>query len=121
VGILIDKGFTKTDRVYMPILDADDVFMITYAQKLIHNNESQVTVGDMRGEIKRSAQFKERIRSIEQSVPNHIHVRNEPVVNEGLLVKQDLMIVSIESWKKLVEGKHEWLKDIPSVLIVSEP
>lgn len=121
VGILIDKGFSKTDRVYMPILHADDSFMIRYAQKLIHNNESQVVVGDMRGEIKRSAQLKERLRSIEQSAPNHIVVRSEPEVNAGMLSKQDLMIVSIESWKKLVEGKHQWLKDIPSVLIVSEP
>lgn len=121
VGILIDKNFTKTDRVYMPVLDSDDSFMITYAQKLIHNNEAQVTVGDMRGEIKRSSELKERLRSIEQSAPNHIVVRNEPEMNAGMLTKQDLMVVSIESWKKLVEGKHEWLKDIPSVLIVSEP
>jgi Kef-type K+ transport system membrane component KefB len=121
VGILIDKGFTRTDRVYMPIVDNDDSFMITYAQKLIHNNESQITVGDMHGAIKRSSELKERLRSIEQSAPNHIVVRGEPEINEGMLSKQDLMVVSIESWKKLVEGKHVWLKDIPSVLIVSEP
>jgi Kef-type K+ transport system membrane component KefB len=121
VGILIDKGFTRTDRVYMPIVDNDDSFMIMYAQKLIHNNESQITVGDMHGEIKRSPELKERLRSIEQSAPNHIVVRSEPEINEGMLAKQDLMVVSIESWKKLVEGKHAWLKDIPSVLIVSEP
>lgn len=120
VGILIDKNLKRPDRVYIPVLDSRDSFLITYAQKLIHNNESQITVGDMRGEIKRSAQLKERLRSIEQSAPNHIVVRNEPEINEGMLSKQDLMVVSIDGWKKLVEGKHEWLKDIPSVLILRE-
>ena len=121
VGILIDKNLTKADHVYIPFLDAQDAFLITYAQKLIHNNESQIIIGDTHGEIRRNAEMRERLRAIEQTAPNHISVRNEPTINEGMLAQQDLMVVSIESWKKLVERKEEWLKGIPSVLIVSEP
>jgi hypothetical protein len=36
----------------------------------------------------------------------------------GFLAKQDLMIISLESWKKLVDAQSIWLSTVPSVLII---
>jgi hypothetical protein len=36
----------------------------------------------------------------------------------GFLLKQDLMIISLESWKNLVDSQSVWLSNIPSVLII---
>ena len=40
------------------------------------------------------------------------------VIEKEFLKQHDLMIISLESWKKLVDSQSDWLSDIPSVLIV---
>lgn len=118
VGILIDKGLAKTDTVFIPVLDAGDSYLITYAQKLIHNAAAQVVIVDIAGIVKSNADMKEKIRAIEQHAPNHVALYNQPMLENDFLLRQDLMLVSIESWKKLIEAKSTWLSAIPSVLIL---
>jgi hypothetical protein len=36
----------------------------------------------------------------------------------GFLAKQDLMIISLDSWKKIVDSQSIWISTIPSVLII---
>ena len=91
---------------------------MAYAQKLIHNNESQVTVVDAAGEIKGNAAIREQIRAIEQMAPNHIMIMNDKTIRREFLGQQDLMIISLESWKKLVDSQSTWLNYTPSILII---
>lgn len=118
VGIVIDKNLTKVERIFIPIFDVQDSYLIQYAQKFIHNNGAQVVVLDAAGQI--NPQTKERIKSISQAAPNQIILQNEKIIERSFLQQQDLMIISLNSWKKLVETKSLWLSDIPSTLIVSD-
>lgn len=120
VGILIDKGFEKANRVFVPIFGAKDAHLIDYTQKLIHNSGAQVVVLDAAGEIKNNAEIREKIRAIEQHAPNHISLLNQQTIDKNFLAEQDLMIISIESWKKLLDTKSIWLSDIPSTLVVAD-
>jgi hypothetical protein len=45
-------------------------------------------------------------------------MRSDKVINKEFLQEQDLMLISIESWKKLVDSHSVWLTDTPSVLII---
>lgn len=118
VGILVNKEFKSTDRVFLTIFDPADAFLIEFAQKLISSSGSQVTVLDADGSIKNNPQIKEAIRSIEHTAPNHITLLNERKLEKDFLQEQDLMIISVESWKKLVESRSTWLNNTPSLLIV---
>ena len=120
VGVLIDKNFSKADAVFIPVFSESDTFLIQFAQKLINNSGSQITILDVSGQIKNNPELKEKIRAIEQKAPNHINVLNERIIDKEFLIGQHLMVVSIESWKKLVDTKSLWLSDIPSTLIVKE-
>ncbi|UPQ80281.1 cation:proton antiporter [Flavobacterium azooxidireducens] len=120
VGILVDKKFTKADIIFVPIFDKSDAYLINYAQKLIHNNESQITILDSKGLIKNNPEIKEMIRSIEQKAPNHITLLNEQKIEKEFLLKQDLMLISLNSWKKLVETRGIWLSNTPSTLIIQK-
>lgn len=118
VGILVDKELQQINRVFMPIFSNEDAFLIEYAQKLIHNNGSQITVLDASGDIKNNPEIRETIRSIEQTAPNHIMSMTDKTVKKEFLEDQDLMIISLESWKKLVDSHSIWLNNTPSVLII---
>lgn len=118
VGIVIDKNLTKVERIFIPIFHVQDSYLIQYAQKFIHNNGAQVVVLDAAGQI--NPQTKERIKNIALAAPNQIILQNEKIIERSFLQQQDLMIISLNSWKKLVETKSLWLSDIPSTLIVTD-
>lgn len=118
VGVLIDKGFKTINHIFIPVFSKEDSFLIYFARKLINNSNAQVTFLDATGAIKTNADIKEAIRAIEQIAPNHINLLDERVIEIDFLKKQDLMLISSDSWKGLVESKSLWLSRIPSTLIM---
>ncbi|HUZ58602.1 MAG TPA: hypothetical protein VMU83_07460 [Hanamia sp.] len=120
VGVLLDKGFGKCDRIFIPVFSEGEIYLIKFAQKLIKNSNAQITVLDAAGRIKNNSALKELIRAIEQSAPNHINLINERIIEKEFLRQNDLMLISLTSWKKLVDSKSLWLSDIPSSLILLE-
>ncbi|MEN2415801.1 cation:proton antiporter [Flavobacterium mesophilum] len=118
VGIFIDKDLEEVDRVFMPVFSKEDAFLIEYAKKLINNNGSQITVLDASGEVKNTRDIQETIRSIEQIAPNHIMIMHDRTIKKEFLESQNLMIISLDSWKKLIESQSTWLNNTPSVLIL---
>jgi len=119
IGVLVDKGVVDLEHIFMPIFSETDVFLIEYAQKLINNSASQVTVLDLADQVKSNTMLKESIRSIEQIAPNHITLLNKRVIDKAFLDHQGLMLISMDSWMKLVNSKSLWLSDIPSTLVLS--
>lgn len=118
LGILIDKDLQKVNKVFVPIFGIGDVFLIDYAQKMIYNNDSQVTILDNDSQAKNNFIIENAVAALEEKYPNNIAVFNPEKLNKPFLFQQDLVIISIETWKKLVDDQVEWLSDIPSVLIV---
>jgi hypothetical protein len=116
LGVFTDKGLKKVDDVVLLLLSDDDGFLISYAQKLIHNNESRVIVIDYNDRIRQNAQAKEQIRAIEQVAPRHIALFGREKL--GKLKDMDLMLLSTEAWKELIIEEPDWLKNSPSLLVM---
>ncbi|MFZ5554246.1 MAG: cation:proton antiporter [Bacteroidota bacterium] len=118
VGVLVDKELQKTEKIFIPVFSISDSFLLIYAQKFIHNSDAQVIILDATGVIKQNAELKETIRSIEQTAPNHIALYSERKIEKQFLEQQDLMVISIDSWKKAIETQSVWLSHTPSTLII---
>lgn len=118
LGILIDKELQQVKQVFIPILNPEDSFLLDYAQKLIYNNNSQITVFDVNGHLETNFVLQSSINSLEQQYSKNITLMDDKIVKKELLAKQDLMIISIESWKSLVDTQSIWLSRVPSVLIL---
>jgi len=121
VGVLVDKGLSSAEKVFIPIFNLSDFYLLEYAKRLINNNNSQIIILDVAGQIKNNIEVKELIRSIEQVAPNHITLYNEKKIEKEFLNSQDLMLISKKSWRSLIDSKSLWLSDIPSTLIISNP
>jgi hypothetical protein len=74
---------------------------------------------DFSDHVKNNAVLKESIRAIEQKAPNHIHLLDERMIDKNFLSEHSLMVVSLLSWKKLMDSKSLWLSEIPSTLILT--
>lgn len=118
LGIFADKGLKKVGDVAILILSGEDEFLITYAQKMIHNSESRISLVDYNDGLKNNAVFKEKIRAIEQQAPNHIALYNREKINVDFLQSMDLLLISISGWRYFVENEPDWLAQVPSVLIL---
>lgn len=118
VGIFIDKKMKEIETVFIPVFSEEDIFLLEYAWKLIHNNQARITVLDLVSIVKQNSTFNESIRAIEQVQPNHIALYNKQQIESEFLAKQDLMLIGLSSWKYLVNEQFSWLSDTPSVLII---
>jgi Kef-type K+ transport system membrane component KefB len=121
VGIFIDNNFEKADRVLVAIFNSEDSFLISYAQKLIHHSESQITLFDPNGIANTEVKLKESIRAIEQSSPNHIYLDKNKSI-DGLNFKQtNLLLISVRGWELLSDTfDHPLLSEKLSILIINE-
>ncbi|MCV9932149.1 cation:proton antiporter [Flavobacterium sp. LS1R47] len=118
LGILIDKELQSVNQVFIPIFNVEDTFLIDYAQKLIFNNDSHIMILDVNGNIETNFVIKSAISTLEQKFPKNISMMNDRIIKKEFLDKQDLMIISLESWKALVDSRSTWLSNVPSVLII---
>jgi hypothetical protein len=119
VGILVAKTTIKTDSVFLPLYDTNDTFLIKYAQKLISNSGTRVTVLDANNQLKNS-EIRELTEFIKQNNRDNINLLGQTEISNDILQQHDLMIITLESWKKLIEKRSISLEITPSVLIISE-
>jgi hypothetical protein len=118
LGIFIDKDLTIVSEVFVPVFTPEDAFLIDYAQKLIYNSNSKITILDINSQINSNFILETAINGLENKYPNNVSFLNESDLKAGFLAQQNLMLISLESWKKLVDSQSVWLSTIPSVLII---
>ncbi len=119
VGILADKGFEKTDRVFIPIFNENDQAILFYAEKLIRHAGSTITFLDTEGFLNANSAMAQRIKNMLKEAPDQIAMIPPEMIEKVFLQKMDLMLISVYSWKKLIETESSWLSDMPSTLIIS--
>lgn len=120
VGILIDKGFAVPDKLLLPIFSLQDVSLIKYARILIANSGSQVTILAATGDLLVKASITESLRSMDQNIIDYIVYQDNGLMSADVLKEKSLVLISSDSWKKLVDSKNSWLAEIPSTLIIAE-
>lgn len=120
VGIFIGKGVKEISRVFLPFFEDGDTFLIDYAQKFVDNAGAQVNILDIQDGMIPSAQRMERIRETITKNPANFDLLSEKSVNRLFLEQTDLLVLSAEGWKRLVETKSDWLNHLPNTLILAK-
>jgi len=118
LGILIDNDFEKPDEVFVPIFKSDDAALIDYVQKMIHNNNSKVNFLDMNGHVKNNFVIQSAVVTLLQKFPNNVSVISDKDLNKTFFKQQDLTLISLESWKSVIDANTDWLVNLSSVLII---
>lgn len=118
LGILIDKELQNVNQVFIPIFSPEDSFLIDYVQKLIYNNDSKIRILDVNGLVNTNFVMESAVNSLQQKYPDNIGLIEGKSVKKEFLDKQNLMLISLESWKVLVDSRSDWLSEVPSVLIL---
>lgn len=118
VGIFVDKNSGDFKRVIVPFVSERDGFLMGYIQRLIQNSEAQVTITDTSEIIRNNHEIKKAISAIEHVTPNIITLSRTKNIDEQFMKPFQLMVISTEGWKKLVDSRQSWIKQTPSILIL---
>lgn len=118
LGILIDKELQQTGQVFIPMFTPEDAFLMDYAQKLVYNSDAKISVMDTNNHMANHFVMESAIQSLQAKYPDNISLKSDKIMKKEFLDAQDLMIISLESWKKLVDSQSVWLSNVPSVLII---
>lgn len=118
IGIVIDKGLQVDGGVLLPILEVGDKMLFYYAEKVSRNTGAALTIYDPNGLLKNKREFREPLKQLEKEVPGGYTIIGGERPSEELLAQQNLMIIGLESWKKLLEQQSPWLNAAPSTLIL---
>lgn len=120
-GIFIDKGLIEIKNVFVPIWDIDDVFVGSFIERLVKNSNVRITLWDGIGLIDESIEISKLVRAVQAANPYMFQLWNNNVpIDSDILKKQDLVMISLKSWKILREKNPSWIKSVPSTLLLTD-
>jgi hypothetical protein len=77
----------------------EDAFLMDYAQKLVYNSDSKITVMDSNNHMGGHFVMESAVESLQTKYPANISLKTDKIMKREFLDRQDLMIISLESWK----------------------
>lgn len=66
-----------------------------------------------------SVALENAIKAIEQNASNHIQLISSKSLENENFSHYDLMLISNENWKSLIDTKDSWVSELPSCLILN--
>lgn len=118
VGIFMDKGFTTASHVLLPIFAPGDLFLFNYAERFMRNVDAKVTILDAAGLTSREPSFHSEAQRLSHLAQDRLTILDRRVVDQGLLQRHTLLLISYASWARLAESRSLWLTQVPSTLIL---
>jgi hypothetical protein len=120
VGVLVDKDFEVADRILVSLQNDDDLFLVSFAERFILNNNAKVTLSDTNRLIKNNVIFSMAVDKINKETPQSMQVHESETLTPEFLSGFNLVLVSYSAWKSLTRAKQRWLVNTPSVLILKQ-
>jgi Kef-type K+ transport system membrane component KefB len=118
VGILIDKDFSRTERISILLFGLPDLVLLDYAGKLFYNSSTQTVVQDMSRNAGIEPQIRQYASGVGKEFESSLKVFDQSRSNSSPAEIPDLIMVTIRGWKELVENRNELITTTSSVLIM---
>jgi Kef-type K+ transport system membrane component KefB len=118
VGVLVDKDFEVADRIVLMLQDFSDLFLISFAERFIQNNNAKVVLSDPNRLVKMNTIFRMAVDKINSEHPKSIEVHESHAKTEEFFSRFNLFVISYSTWKHLNRAKNPWLAYTPTILIL---
>lgn len=110
VGVFIDRGFSSVHRILLPNLGDNLKTVLPFAERLVSAAGVSVQVVNFDAAESVPAAF-------EQKFKNRYEILDSGQMH-GHPEAGDLVLVSVEEWKKILDLPADWLRSMASTLII---
>ena len=108
LGVFVKKNLTKTKNISVILFNKEDQFLLEYVKRLKKNSTAKISIFDTY----------EVMNDNNKVVHENVKVVHSSKLEKDFLKEQDLLILSMDSWKKLIDTRSVWLNNTPSLLII---
>jgi Kef-type K+ transport system membrane component KefB len=108
LGIFVDKELNKTENISVILFNNEDQFLLDYVKLLKKNSQAKISIFDTYDIVNENNKI----------THENVKVIHSSKLEKDFLKEQDLLIMSIDSWKKLIDTRSVWLNNTPSLLII---
>lgn len=120
-GVFINNGFKDARNIFVPILDKEDVHIFTYLYQIAIKENVSVTVWDAIGITESNPKMQKLYQYITKKTDNRVKMwDNDKKIDSDFISTQDLIIIGIEAWDKLISSPLTWTSTLPSTLIIKD-
>ncbi|MDL2255767.1 cation:proton antiporter, partial [Parabacteroides sp. OttesenSCG-928-K15] len=118
VGVFVNRNFVKATQIIIIIDNAQDLFLLDYAQTLLKSTRGQAALLDRSTAIPDRELIDHKIKAF-VSEENMTSLLPQKDITADLLDNYNFMLVSYETWNFVSDTKKEALQAMPSTLILS--
>ncbi|MGC1243987.1 MAG: cation:proton antiporter [Chryseosolibacter sp.] len=118
VGVLVDKDFEVADRIVVWLQDVNDLFLFSFAERLIINNSAKVVLKDPNRLMKSNVTFSMAYEKINQEHPQSLELMEKYSSATDLFQAFNLVLMSTSGWRENGKTRNSWLPGAPSILIL---
>ena len=120
-GIFIENNYSDANNLFVPILYKEDAFSFPYFYQMAKNPDVTVTVWDAIGLMKTDQKFQKLFQFITKKTDGRVKLwDNNKKIELSFIQQQDLMIIGLSGWEKLISSPLTWTHYLPSVLIIKD-
>lgn len=120
-GIFVEKDYSDANHLFVPILNKEDAFSFPYLYQMAKNQDVIVTVWDAIGLMETEQKFQKLFQFITKKTDGRVKLwDNNKKIEISFIEQQDLMIIGLNGWEKLISSALSWTHHLPSVLIIKD-
>jgi Kef-type K+ transport system membrane component KefB len=121
VGVLVDKDFEVADRILVYLHDVHDLFLISFAERFVRNNNARITFVDAKQLVKKEAAFTKAFERLNSENPTTAHLQESQSLPPDVIEGSNLVMISYRAWQDSEDSSQQWLSQTPSLLILKAP
>ncbi len=120
-GIFIDNGLKEGNNIFVPILSKSDIHIFTFIHHMAQKEHVKIMIWDAIGIIESEPKMQKLYHFIVKKTDGKVHLWNDDrKIEEDFIRRQDLVIIGVEGWVKLINAPLPWKESLPSTLIIKD-
>ncbi len=120
-GIFVDNGMSEVSKIFVPILQKTDVHIFTYVYQIAQKENVKIMVWDAIGIIQSEPKMQKLYQFIVKKTDGRVYLwDDDKKIGVDFIRQQDLVIVGLDGWSKLMCTPLQWKDSLPSTLIIKE-
>lgn len=120
-GIFLLRDFETMHRIFILILDREDVYTLIYLNALFENQQYTFTLWDAIGIFEQDAELNRILKSAQKKYGNRLKFWDvNKKIELDFIQSLDLAVTGIKGWWKLINSAIPWKSHLPSTLIFKQ-
>jgi Kef-type K+ transport system membrane component KefB len=118
VGVFMGKPFKSATYVVLILNQLSDSYLLKYAELLLRNNNSFISIYDPNHITRRSSLLHNQIVELQEIFNKKVVILKDKKLNPAWLSSQDLVLVGLDSWKVSLANDEDWVEHKTSMLVI---